>query len=78
MVLSQSKLLLRVMSESVDMQCQGLMLMSLAHITPRKYGDVPCWWGQQQEVIWISRGCTELDLSLIGCGTLESWPHVHL
>lgn len=42
-VRSQSKLLLKVMSESVDMHCHGLVLMSLAHFTTRKYGDVPGW-----------------------------------
>jgi hypothetical protein len=40
---TQSELLMRAMSESMTMQWQGLMLMSLAYITTREHGDVPGW-----------------------------------
>jgi hypothetical protein len=46
MVKSQAELLLRAMSESVTTQWQGSVSISVAYITTRKHGDVPCWGSQ--------------------------------
>jgi hypothetical protein len=48
MVRSQPELLQRAMSESVAMQQQGSVSMSIAHIITREHVDVLCWgsrWG---------------------------------
>jgi hypothetical protein len=52
MVMSEPELPLRVMSESVAIPWQGLVPMSVAHITTRQDGDVPC-----QDSHWEPCGC---------------------
>ena len=65
MVKSQPELLLRVMSESVAMKPQGLVLKSVAHITTREHGDIPSW-DNHQGSYGCPWDCAELALPLIG------------
>lgn len=76
MVKSQPELLLRVMSESVAMKPQGLVLKSVAHITTREHGDIPSW-DNHQGSYGCPWDCAELALPLTGCNTQESSPLFH-
>lgn len=75
MAWSLPKLLLRVITEFMSMQWQGLVLMSLAHITIKEHGNVPDE-GSSRRPLGCPRSCIKLELTLTGYSTLESWPHL--
>lgn len=71
MVGSQPELLMRIMSESMTMQWQGLMSMSLAHITTGEHADVSVW-GSCFWATCLFRSYAERALPYTGCQVLGS------
>jgi hypothetical protein len=68
MVRAHPKLPLMTMSDSMPTKQQGLLSMSMDHITTQEYGNVP-----GSGTTWMSRGCAELAPPFTGCLDLESW-----
>jgi hypothetical protein len=73
MARSQPELPLRTKSESVAIQQQGWMLMSVAPISTREHGDIP--GGAAVEGPHGCSGAVQNYFPLNGCDTQESWPH---
>lgn len=75
MLRSQQELPLRAMYESVAIQWQGSVSMSVAHVTNREHGDVP---GSHRGTTGCPGAVQNWPPPLTAYGTLESLPHFSL